>query len=385
MVGKWKRVKLGEVATIVAGSTPKTSVDEYWNGEYNWITPAELDDTTQVIKKTERKITKKAIKDTCLKPLPVGTVLLSSRAPIGKVAIAGVKMYCNQGFKNLICSDRIHNKYLFWFLKGRAPFLNFLGRGATFKEISKTIVEKIQIPLPPLETQKHIAKTLDTAAELLDLYKEQLAELDNLIKFIFYDMFGDPVVNEKGWDKRRLADECKIITGNTPPRKDRENYGDYIEWIKSDNISVDSIYLDKAKEYLSKKGFSVCRYVNKPSVLMTCIAGSIKCIGNVGIANRKVAFNQQINAIVPKDNNVYFFYFLLLFSQAYIQSTINMSLKGILSKGRLSGLKFIIPPLALQNQFASIVSKIEEQKASVQKAADEAQYLFDCLMSKYFE
>src|SRR5690606_35558930 len=122
-----------------------------------------------------------AISDTSLKPLPIGTVLLSSRAPIGKVAITGCVMYCNQGFKNLVCGERIYNKYLFWFLRGRTEYLNSLGRGVTFKEISKTIVEGIRIPLPPFDIQKHIADTLDKTQEIIDGHKKQLAELDNLI------------------------------------------------------------------------------------------------------------------------------------------------------------------------------------------------------------
>ncbi|MGZ0051166.1 restriction endonuclease subunit S [Brevibacillus gelatini] len=215
--------------------------------------------------------------------------------------------------------------------------------------------------------------------------KQQLAELDNLIKAVFYEMFGDPVVNEKGWKTKKLGHECEIITGNTPSRKDKQNYGDYIEWIKSDNINAGEMYLSKAKECLSEKGFSVSRFVEFPSILMTCIAGSIKSIGNVGIANRKVAFNQQINAIVPNDNNVFFLYTLFLFTKEYIQSSINMSLKGILSKGKLADLEFIFPPIELQNHFATILTKIEAQKSLVKKAIEETQYLFDSLMAQYFE
>ena len=92
----WEWKKLAEICTVVSGTTPKTSVSEYWNGQFNWITPAELNDTTDIIFETQRKITEKAIRECSLKCMPQGTVLLSSRAPIGKVAIAGQTMYCNQ-------------------------------------------------------------------------------------------------------------------------------------------------------------------------------------------------------------------------------------------------------------------------------------------------
>ena len=110
------KYKLGEICEIVSGSTPKTNIKEYWDGDIKWITPAELSDDSYIFTDSARKITEIAVEKTGLSSFPKGTVILSSRAPIGKVAIAGCEMYCNQGFKNLICTDRIDNKYLYWFL-----------------------------------------------------------------------------------------------------------------------------------------------------------------------------------------------------------------------------------------------------------------------------
>src|SRR5699024_1901632 len=129
--------------------------------------PAELTDESDVIYESQRKITQQAVTDSSLKSFPAGTVLLSSRAPIGKVAIAGIEMYCNQGFKNLVCSKNIYNRYLYHFLKSKTSYLNSLGRGATFKEISKSIVENIEIPLPPLDEQRKIAAVLDKVSDLI--------------------------------------------------------------------------------------------------------------------------------------------------------------------------------------------------------------------------
>jgi type I restriction enzyme, S subunit len=181
-------------------------------------------------------------------------------------------------------------------------------------------------------------------------------------------MFGDTVSNPMNWKKKRLADECNIITGNTPSRKIEAYYGDYIEWIKSDNITNGGVYLAKAREYLSEKGLKVGRNIDENSILMTCIAGSIKCIGNVAIADRKVSFNQQINGIEPLKNNVFFMFQQFNQSQKYIQSTINMSLKGILSKGQLSELEFIFPPIELQNEFAQFFKQVDKLKFEMQES-----------------
>ena len=142
---EWRFVS--EIGTVVGGATPKTTNDEFWDGIYRWITPAELENESGYIFDSVRKITEAGVKSCALTELPVGTVILSSRAPIGKVAIAGNTFYCNQGFKNIICNQDINPVFLYSLLRMNTGYLNSLGRGATFKEISKAIVENIRIPV----------------------------------------------------------------------------------------------------------------------------------------------------------------------------------------------------------------------------------------------
>lgn len=155
--GKFNLKPISEIGQVVSGATPKTSRHEYWNGNNVWITPAELSDESFVIYDSERKLTYEGVDSCAVNLLPVGTVILSSRAPIGKVAIAGVEMYCNQGFKNIIPRDEISSIYLYELLKMETEYLNSLGRGATFKEISKQIVENIRVKVPPIELQNEFA------------------------------------------------------------------------------------------------------------------------------------------------------------------------------------------------------------------------------------
>ena len=154
-------VKIKAVAEVVGGSTPKTDRAEYWDGGFNWVTPAELKEDDYIVTKTQRTLTEDGINSCSLRRLPIGTVLLSSRAPIGKVAIAGIEMYCNQGFKNLICSRELNPLYIYALLKYNSDYLNSLGRGATFKEISKSIVENIYIPVPEIGRQNEFARFVE--------------------------------------------------------------------------------------------------------------------------------------------------------------------------------------------------------------------------------
>ena len=232
--------------------------------------------------------------------------------------------------------------------------------------------------------QKQISTTLSRVTELISLRKQQLSKLDELIKARFVEMFGDPVSNPFNWLTAELGNRCEIITGNTPSRAEPENYGTFIEWIKSDNINTPSTFLTEAQERLSEIGFQKCRFVESGSLLMTWIAGSLNCIGNVAVANRRVAFNQQINAITPTHDNVLYLYWLMILSKPTIHRTINMALKGILSKSQLSLIKFPFPPLPLQNQFAAFVERVDQQKQTVQQSLEKLELMKKALMQEYF-
>lgn len=205
------KYKLGDICEIVSGSTPKTGIPEYWDGDKKWITPAEINEESYIITDSARKLTELGVKKTGLSPFPEGTVILSSRAPIGKVAIAGCEMYCNQGFKNLICSEKINNRYLYWFLKGNTEFLNSLGRGATFKEVSKQIVSNIEINVPSIAQQEQAAIQLETANAIIRFRKQQLQKLDELVKARFIELFGDPATNPYGWQQLTVNDVCVSV------------------------------------------------------------------------------------------------------------------------------------------------------------------------------
>lgn len=240
------------------------------------------------------------------------------------------------------------------------------------------------IPNISKRRQLEIIGILERVESVIETRKKELQKLDDLIKARFVEMFGNPKSNSFGFDKMMLKDTCKVVTGNTPSRSVAEYYGDYIEWIKTDNIVSGLLNPTKATESLSEKGMEIGRTVDRNSILMACIAGSIASIGRVCITDRMVAFNQQINAIIPKRYNILFLYVLLQISKDYLVEEINMALKGILSKSKLEKKKFIVPPMEMQNQFAEFVEQINKSKVTIQKALDETKLLFDSLMQKYF-
>ena len=383
--------KLGDVCTIVSGTTPKSNCPEYWDGGINWVTPAELNDDSDVIYESQRKITEQAVQDSSLKPFPAGTVLLSSRAPIGKVAIAGVEMYCNQGFKNLICSNRIYNRYLYYFLKNSTEYLNSLGRGATFKEISKSIVENIEIPLPPLGEQCRIAAVLDKVSVLITKRREQLDKLDELVKARFVEMFGEPALNPMDWPTYHLADMADIVSGITKGRKTKEKDLIEVPYMAVSNVKDGYIDWTTIKTILATQS-EIDQYRLLPGDVLMTEGGDPDKLGRGAIIQNllencihqnhifRVRLNE--NMILP----VYFAeflqhqkakqYFLRCAKQTTGIASINMT--------QLRGLPTLVPPRALQKDFTNSVEQINKSKLTIQQSLDKLEVLKKALMQQYF-
>lgn len=248
------------------------------------------------------------------------------------------------------------------------------------------VLKEATLQVPSLEDQDYIVKILDQADSLRQKRKQAIILLDEYLKSVFLEMFGDPVSNPKMWEKKTLNSFGEVITGNTPPRTDKNNYSsNYIEWIKTDNIVADNIYLILAKEYLSEAGLKRARSVKPGAVLMACIAGSADSIGRVAIANRKVSFNQQINAIQPNEKiDPFFLYWLFKISKLYIQNQATKGMKKILTKGEFEKIRMIIPPLNLQNKFAEAVQGTEALKQKMLLQSQELDTQFQALMQKSF-
>ena len=276
--------------------------------------------------------------------------------------------------------------YLPWLARRlRCLDLDQLNRAAAIPGLNRADAYRQTLLRPPLDQQKRIAGILDAADALRAKRREALAQLDTLLQSTFLDMFGDPVTNPMGWDTSALGEVGEVITGNTPSRKHPEYYGEDIEWIKSDNINDPSFVLTEAEERLSVAGKAVARTSPRGSILVTCIAGSPSCIGNAAIADREVAFNQQINAFVPGERIALWFAFGMFWvGKRLVQSASTSSMKGMVSKSAFSAISIPIPPTSLQSRFDAIGESVEHQKASQRAHLAELDTLFTSLQSRAF-
>lgn len=312
--------------------------------------------------------------------------MIGVRVGIGKVSINKVPMATNQDIVSIedIDERKIYKPYLVYFIKSKNHLLDTLKRGATIQGININVLKSLTIPLPPLETQKQIAKILDTATELLALQKQQLAELDNLIKSIFYNMFGNPIVRGNKWEYRALGDIATVVSGSTPNTSVAEYWDGDLPWLTPAEISDDSFYVYKTKRYITH--YAVQSTGIKPFPKHTVILSSRAPIGKVAIAGVEMYCNQGFKNIICGDLlNPIFLYCTLKFNTDYLNSLGRGATFKEITKTIVENIRISVPPLELQNQFANIVTKIEEQKAQVRKAIDETQTLFDSLMSQYFD
>jgi len=382
-MSKWEMVRLGDVCTVVTGTTPSTNNPALWDGNVKWVTPAELSDDSYIIYDTERHISKNA----GLRSMPNGTVLLSSRAPIGKVAIAGAEMCCNQGFKNLICSERIYNKYLYRILKSKTEYLNSLGRGATFKEISKGIVENIEIPLPPFDEQQRISDIFNSVSILISQRKQQIEQLDLLVKSRFVEVFGDPVTNPMGWEIGTIRDVVhEVKYGTSRPAVEGGRY----KYLRMNNITyggqldltglkyIDIPDSEEEKCVVQKGDVLFNRTNSKELVGKTCVYELDEPMIIAGYIIR-VRTNEKVLPL----------YLSTVLNSDYGKATLRAMCKSIIGQANinaqeLQGICIAIPPIPLQNAFADFVHQTDKSKFEIQQGLKQLELQYSALMQQYF-
>jgi type I restriction enzyme, S subunit len=240
---EWEVKKIIEISEIGSGSTPSTKVKDYWDGDIPWITPKDLaNHDSRFISRGERNITRKAVIENSLRLYPKGTVLLTSRAPIGYVAIAKNPVTTNQGFKNIIPNDGTNSEFLYYLLTNISEYLKDISGGSTFEELTKETLKDVLIPLPPLPEQSRIATVLSWFDDLIEVKKKQNEILEKTATAIFKSWFVDfepfrdvefvyseEVGKEipKGWEVKKLGEVVRIFKGIS--YKSDEKYQEYIE------------------------------------------------------------------------------------------------------------------------------------------------------------
>lgn len=235
MIHTWKKYKLSEIGSVVGGATPSTTVDAYYNGDIPWLTPKDLSNFHErYIERGERNITKSGLNSCSAQLLPAGSVLFSSRAPIGYVAIAKNPIATNQGFKSIIPNpEKVDSLFLYYLLKYNKDNIEAMGSGTTFKEVSGATMKNIEVYLPEdLDEQRRIAGILGSLDDKIELNRRINANLEAQAQALFRSWFVDfepyrdgPFVDSElgkipqGWKVAELGDVTKQQTEKVGPQK----------------------------------------------------------------------------------------------------------------------------------------------------------------------
>ncbi len=384
----WPTIRISEVSQIISGATPKTSEPDYWDGEIDWVTPADLSNIEGAyIFETPRKISNAGLQSCSATVLPANSVLFSSRAPIGHVAINTAPMATNQGFKSFIPDrKRLEPKFLYWWLKAHRRQLEAMGNGATFKEVSKAAVARVEIPLPPLGEQKRITAILDKADQFRQKRRQAIALLDSLTQSIFLEMFGDAA--SKAWPSVELKDAVRrgtIVTYGIVQAGDEFDGG--VPYIRTGDIqggSIVSTGLRHTRPEIAAK-FARSR-VDTGDIVMSIRA----TVGTTALVPPELdgANLTQGTARIAPGKDFTSEYLLHYLRSDPVQNWIQRQVKGAtfreITLSRLRELMVVVPPLPLQMEFSDVILKLQRATLRTEGSLSEMESLFASLQHRAF-
>lgn len=385
-----ERLKIKDFATVITGGTPSTTKNEYWNGgTIPWLNSGELNQ--DIITSTRNYITELGLKNSSTRLMPADSVLIAlTGSTTGVVGFLTFEACANQSVSGVLPSNKHFPKYLYYYLKSVRKKIVSDAYGGAQPHISQGYIKEIQIPLPPLEQQKKIAAILDAADAYRQKTKALIAKYDELSQSLFLDMFGDPVKNEKGWEKVRFDElvsrDCPLTYGIVQPGEEFEGG---VPCVRPIDLISQIISVENIKKIDPKISSKHKRTILKGGEILLSVRGSV---GVLSIADSTLIGSNVTRGIVPiwfdsDISNKLFFYYL------YNSEVIQREVKG-LAKGAtliqinlkdLRELEVITPPINLQNQFAERVQGIETQKAQAQASLEKAEELFNSLLQRAFK
>lgn len=310
-------------------------------------------------------------------------VLLTIVGTVGRCAVVSEEIgsiTLQRSVAVLTPKPSVNSRYLMYCCIGHNDALNTNAHGIAQKGIYLKQLSELKIPIPPLETQGRIVSELDLLQSIIDKQQAQLKELDNLAQSIFFDMFGDPVENDKGWEVKHVDEIGEIVSGSTPSTADESNWDGNVNWITPAEMGV-QLYYGETQRKITEKAAKRLTLMPVGTLLLSSRAP----IGKLAIATVPMCCNQGFKNIICGKSvvNVFMYYYLMLTMDNVVALGRGATFKEV-SKQAISAYKTIVPPLSIQHSFVEKIHAIEKQKANISKSIEETQKLFDYTMDKYF-
>ena len=387
-MSNWRYVKIGDVCTVERGGSPRP-IDKFITDDPNGINWIKIGDTnsSMYITQTAQKIIPEGMKKS--RYVQPGDFWLSNSVRFGRPYILKIDGCIHDGWLVLRDNDGIFDKrFLYYYLSSPSTYQKFknMAVGGVVNNLNSEMVRGVTVPVPPMDEQIDIVTTLDKVTELIALRKEQLGKLDQLVKSRFIELFGDPLSNDNGWQKALITEVCHaIFGGGTPSKSHPEYFTGSIPWVspKDMKFSVISDSIDHITE--EAIAHSTTNLVPANSVLMVIRSGILKHTLPVAINSVPVTINQDIKAFVP--NEAVKAEFLMHYFKA-IENDVLSGVRGVTADNidfkAFQKRTVIVPPIALQEQFAAFVEQTDKSKLAVQQGLQELEILKKSLMQQYF-
>jgi len=377
---------LGDVCQTFTGGTPSRTKSEYFGGGIPWVKITDMLQGTVLA--TEESLTDAGIANSSAKILPVGTVLISIFATIGRTAVLGIEAATNQAIAGVVPKDtqRLQSDYLRYYLDSRHSELNRAARGVAQPNINQGILKSLEIPIPPLSEQRRIVDLLSRAEGIVRLRREAEKKAAELIPALFLDMFGDPATNPKGWAKMLLGDLCSRITDGTHQPPSFQESG--IPFIFVANIVRGELTLNASK-FISEETYTELTKrcpIERDDVLYSTV-------GSFGVpvkvdTDERFSFQRHIAHLKPYRDRLDSDFLVGMLSTPALKGQADAAARGIAQKtinlGEIRKFQVIAPPIEAQKRFAVQVEAarcIQSQQAT---ATAKAQAAFDALLARSF-
>ena len=388
----WPSLPLEQIARISGGSTPKRDNVAYWNGEVPWVTPSDLPTPGSAIVdilNTADRITSEGLKSCSAPLLPLDTVLFSSRATIGKIGIAKVPLATNQGFTNFTPGPGVEPKYLAYALRFFTPQIAALAGSTTFREVSRSVIRKFHIPLPPPSEQRRIVDILDQADALQHRRADADEKARRILSALFAKIFGDPATNPLRWKAGTLADVISETQYGISTKADADESG--IPMLRMNNIDVSGRLELSDLKYVNLNQKKRQKYILAPGDILFNRTNSRELVGKTGLWRgglEAVPASYLIRIRVDREQTLPEFFWAYMNTKFMKQVLFDRARRSVgmanINVKELRSFPLIIPELQLQKVFSDRVISIETLAAVSTRARNAQDHLLRILIHRAF-
>ena len=372
----WEYKKLGEVLETTSGGTPSKSHKEYYEGgTIPWLRSGEV--SKGDIYDAELYITEEGLKKSSAKLFPIDTVLIAMYgATVGQVGILKSTMCTNQAICGILPNKDFHPNFLKYVLLANKKNYLKQAMGGAQPNISQQVIKSTYIPIVKFSEQESVVSELDKINELIRLKKEQLKDFDNLAQSLFYEMFGDPVENEKGWEVKKLIEVSSLINGRAFKQNELLSEGKY-KVLRVGNFFTNSNF------YYSNLGLEDEKYCYKGDLLFAWSASFGAFIWD----EDKTIFHYHIWRVLFDKAilDIHYYQYLLNTMTSFFMNDVHGIGMVHLTKSGMEQYELPLPPLSLQRLFAQRIEQIEREKSEVQKSIQDLETLLASRMQYWFE